>query len=186
MVLSRGTRSMKQRVLFFLCAMVVFAGFANAQDKTVTNADLEKFRQKRIQAEKDLRAYYTKMGLSQDDLAKQEAAEAKEREELSARLRASRLEQERIALEARRNEDAAAPVNGVVTNAIPDYSGYYLYGNRLFPIRGPWRRPLGPRVQWRATPMGIVYEPGSLPSSIWSPRIQQRTRPAWRTPRRPR
>lgn len=177
---------MKQRVLFFLCAMVALAGFANAQGKTVTNADLEKFKQKRVQAEKDLKEYYAKMGLTEEDVAKQYAAETKEREDLSARLRASRLEQERIAAEARAREEAAAQVNVVVANSIPNYSGYYLYGNHLYPIRGPWRRPFGSRVQWRATPMGVVYEPGSLPSSIWSPRIQQRTRPAWRTARRPR
>jgi septal ring factor EnvC (AmiA/AmiB activator) len=177
---------MKQRVLFFLCSMVAFAGVANAQGKTVTNADLEKFKQKRVQAENDLRAYYAKLGLTQEDVANQEAAEAKEREELSARLRASRLEQERLAEEARRRDEAAAAasVNVVVTSGVPDYSGYYLYGNRLFPIRGPWGRPYGSRVQWRATPMGIVYEPGSLPSAIWSPRIQPRPRPVWRSSRR--
>jgi septal ring factor EnvC (AmiA/AmiB activator) len=177
---------MKHRVLFFLCAMVAFAGFANAQGKTVTNADLDKFKQKRLQAEKDLKEYYAKIGLTPEDVAKQEAAEAKEREELSARLRASRLEQERIAAEIREREEAVAPVNVVVTNGIPDYSGYYLYGNRLFPNRGPWNRRFGSQVRWRATPMGIVYEPGSLPSSIWSPPVQQRTQPAWRASRRPR
>jgi len=177
---------MKQRVLFFLCVMVASAGFANAQGKTVTNADLDKFKQKRLQAEKDLKEYYSKIGLTAEDLAKQGAAEAKERTELSARLRASRLEQERIANEARMREEAAAPVNVVVTNGIPDYSGYYLYGNRLFPNRGPWNRRFGSQVRWRATPMGIVYEPGSLPSSIWPPPVQHRTQPAWRTARRPR
>lgn len=174
---------MKQRVLFFLCTVVAFAGFANAQGKTVTNADLEKFKQRRLQAEKDLKDYYERIGLTAEEVAKQEAAEAREREELSARLRAARLEQERLEAEARRQEAAAAPVNVVVTNGVPDYSGYYLYGNRLFPIRGPWGRPPGSRVQWRATPAGVVYEPGSLPSSIWSPQFPQRNRPAWRTVR---
>lgn len=177
---------MKQRVLFFLFAIVAFAGLANAQGRTVTNADLEKFKQKRIQGEKNLKEYYAKIGLTEEDVAKREAAEAKERQELSARLRASRLEQERIEAEIRQREEAVAPVNVVVTNGIPDYSGYYLYGNRLFPIRGPWNRRYGSQVRWRATPMGIVYEPGSLPSSIWSPPVQQRTRPAWRSLRRPR
>ena len=176
---------MKQRVLFFLCVMVAFAGFANAQGKVVTNADLDKFRQKRLQAEKDLNDYYAKMGLTAEDLAKREAAEAKERDELSARLRASRLEQERIAAETRAKADAAIPVNVLVTEGMSDDTGYFLYGNTLYPIRGPWNRPRS-RVQWRATPMGIVYEPGSLPSSIWTPRFPQRTRPAWRTVRRPR
>jgi septal ring factor EnvC (AmiA/AmiB activator) len=173
-------------MLFILCGMMALAGLANAQGKVVTNADLDKFKQKRLQAEKDLKEYYAKIGLTEEEVAKQEATEAKQREELSARLRASRLEQERIEAESRQREEAVAPVNVVVTNGIPDYSGYYLYGNRLFPNRGPWNRRYGSQVRWRATPMGIVYEPGSLPSAIWSPRPQQRTGPAWRTPRRPR
>lgn len=177
---------MKRRVLFILCTVVASAGFAGAQGKTVTNADLEKFKQKRLQAEQDLKEYYAKIGLTEEEVTKREAAEAKERDELSARLRAARLEQERIEAEARAREEAAAPVNVLVADPTPNYSGYYLYGNTLYPIRGPWRRPFGSRVQWRATPMGIVYEPGSLPSSIWTPRFNQRTRPAWRSPRRPR
>lgn len=176
---------MRQRVLLFLCAMVAFAGLANAQGKTVTNADLEKFKQKRIQGEKELKEYNAKLGLTEEDVAKQDAAKAKEREALSARLRASRIEQERIANEIRLREEAAARVNVVVTGGVPDYSGYYLYGNQLYPMRGSWRRPLASR--WRATPMGVVYEPGSLPSSIWSPpRFQPRRQPAWRPARRPR
>ena len=68
---------MKQRVLFFLCVMTALAGFAIAQGKVVTNTDLEKFKQKRVQAEKDLKEYYAKMGLSEGDIAKQEAADKK-------------------------------------------------------------------------------------------------------------
>lgn len=177
---------MKHRMLFILCATLALAGFADAQGRVVTNADLDKFKQKRLQAEKDLKEYYAKIGLTAEDVAKQEAAESQEREELSARLRASRLEQERIEAEIRQREEAVAPVNVVVTNGIPDYSGYYFYGNRLYPNRGPWNRRYGSQVRWRATPMGVVYEPGSLPSSIWSPPVQQRARPAWRSPRRPR
>ncbi|HEX6279000.1 MAG TPA: hypothetical protein VFZ49_03195 [Pyrinomonadaceae bacterium] len=177
---------MKQRVLFFLCAIVACAGFAAAQGKTVTNADLEKFKQKRLQAEQDLKEYYAKIGLTEEEVAKREAEEMRVREELASRLRAERIERERIAAETRAREEAASPVNVVVTTGIPDYSGYYLYGNTLYPIRGPWRRPFGSRVQWRATPMGIVYEPGSLPSAIWSPRFNQRTPRAWRPAGRPR
>jgi hypothetical protein len=175
---------MKQRALFFLCTMIALAGFASAQGKTVTNADLEKFKQKRVQGEKDLKEHYAKLGLTEEDVAKREAEEAKEREELSARLRSSRLEQERIANEFRQREEAAAPVNVVVTNGNPGYSGYYLYGNQFYPIRGAWRRPPGSQIRWPATPMGIIYEPGSLPSAIWSPRVQQRRQPGWRPARR--
>lgn len=179
---------MKQRVLFFLCAMVALAGFANAQGKTVTNADLEKFKQKRLQADQELKLYYAKLGLSEEDVVKREAANAKEREELSARLRASRLEQERLDAEARQREIEAAgtPVNVVVPNGGYGYPGYFTYWNSYSRQRGRWNGQTRFPVIWRATPMGVIYEPGSLPASIWTPRIPQRQQPAWRPARQPR
>lgn len=175
---------MKRRMLFCLCVMAAFASLAVAQGKTVTNADLEKYKQKRIQADEGRKAYYAKLGLTEEEVAKREAAENKEREELSARLRANRLEQERIEQEMREREAAAQQqVNVFVPQQQDPYysGGYFVYGNRLYP-----NRRFGSRVQWRATPMGIVYEPGSLPSSIWGPPQVRRTGPAWRNSRRPR
>ena len=166
---------------------VVLAGFANAQDKTVTNADLEKFKQKRLQAEQDLKQYYARLGLSEEDVAKQEAAEAKEREELSARLRASRLEQERIEAEARAREAESIPttVNVVVPGQDYGYPGYFTHTNPYYGRRGRWVRPTRYPIIWRATPMGVIYEPGSRPASIWTPRIGRRP-PPLREARRPR
>ncbi len=179
---------MKQRVLFVLCVVLGCAAFVAAQGKTVTNADLEKFKAKRLQADQELRQYYAKLGLSEEDVAKRDAANAKEREELSARLRASRLEQERLDLEARQREfeAAGAAFNVVVPNDSLGYPGYFTNTNPYFGRRGRWVRPTRFPVIWRATPMGVIYEPGSLPASIWTPRIQQRYQPAWRPARRPR
>ena len=177
---------MKQRVLFFLCVMTVLAGSAVAQGKTVTNADLDKFKQKRVQAERDLKEYYAKMGLTEADIAKRDAAEVKAREELSARLRASRLEQERLEQEVRDREVQVSQVNMFVPQTEQGYTGYFLYGNRYYGYRRVGNRPYNNGVMWRATPMGIIYEPGSLPASIWSPRDPRRPMPAWRNPRTPR
>lgn len=177
---------MKQRLLFFLCVVFGCAGLAAAQGKTVTNADLEKFKQKRLQAEQDLKAYYAKLGLTEEDIAKQEAADAKSREELSARLRATRLEQERIDAEARQYEIEAAgtTVNVVVPNESYGYPGYFTHTNPYFGRRGRWVRPTRFPVTYRATPVGIIYEPGGRPASIYSPTIRQGQRPAWRPARR--
>jgi hypothetical protein len=166
--------------------MVGCSAFAAAQDKAVTNADLEKFKQKRVEAEQGLKDYYAKLGLSEEDVAKREAANAKEREELSARLRASRLEQERLDAEARQREieSSGMTVNFVVPNGGTGYPGYFTYGNSYFRQRGRWNRPTRFPLIWRATPMGVIYEPGSLPASIWTPRIPQRQQPAWRSTRR--
>lgn len=188
MILSEWYRTMKQRVLFFLCVLVGCVGFAAAQSKTVTNVDLEKFKQKRLQAEQGLKEHYAKLGLSDEDVAKRDAANAKEREELSARLRASRLEQEMLDAEARQREIQAAgtSVNVIVPSGGYGYPGYFTYGSSYYRQRGHWNSQPRFPVIWRATPMGVIYEPGGRPASIYSPTIPQRQRPAWRTSRWPR
>ena len=163
-------------------------GFADAQAKTVTNADLEKFKQKRIQAEEGLKNYYQKLGLTEEDVAKKQADENKAREELSARLRASRLEQERLEAEARQREAEAnaTPVTVIVEAQGGVNPGYYTYSSPYYRRGGRWYRPSRYPITWRATPMGVIYEPGGLPASIWTPRIPQRQQPAWRPARQPR
>lgn len=67
---------MKKRILLVLSLILISSGFAAAQTakRTVTNADLEKFRQKREQAEADYRANYKKLGMpSPEELQKMEA-----------------------------------------------------------------------------------------------------------------
>lgn len=162
-----------------LCCLV---GSAAAQTRTVTNADLAKFREKRLQAEKELDEHYAKMGLTRADVERRDAEDAKEREELALKLRAARLERERVEYEARAREAAAAAARRqeVVIAPEPYYSGlggYIFYGNRWIstPIWGLRRHNDG--IRWRATPMGVVYEPGSRPSTIWSPPFGGRPRP---------
>ncbi len=80
---------MKKELLFILCSIFLAAGFASAQTvrKTVTNADLEKFRQKRLAAENDYRENYAKMGFpSPEELEKQREQDSKNLSALSARL----------------------------------------------------------------------------------------------------
>jgi TolA-binding protein len=88
---------MKKRILLLLSLIFSVAAVTFAQTKTVTNADLESFRQKRLQAEKDYRENYAKLGFpSPQELEKQLAEDQRRLEELSTRLRAERLERERI------------------------------------------------------------------------------------------
>ncbi len=92
---------MKRRVLFVLGLVFVFSGLAIAQTKTVTNFDLEKFKQKRLQAEKELRENYRELGFpSPEEMEKQNAESRKELSELSQRLRAERLAREALEYEA--------------------------------------------------------------------------------------
>lgn len=173
---------MKQKLLFFL-SIFAFSAVAYAQTRTVTNADLEKYKERRVKAEQALKEYYARQGITEEELAKREAAEAKDREELSARLRATRVAEEQSRYQQQLNaREAAMPQVNFVIGQQPQgyiYPGYYYYGNRWYPRRGV-QGHFGNGVGWRATPMGIVYEPGSRPSSIWGPPTPAPRRPAWR------
>jgi hypothetical protein len=69
--------AMRERILLVLSLILAVTSVVSAQTtarRTVTNADLEKFRQKRLQAEADYRANYKKLGMpSPEELAEREA-----------------------------------------------------------------------------------------------------------------
>lgn len=86
---------MKKQILLFAGFIFIFSSVASAQRKTVTNADLEKFRQKRVQSEQEYRENYQKLGLpSPEELDKRREQNNKALAELSARLGKERLERE--------------------------------------------------------------------------------------------
>ena len=157
---------MSRRSIFVLCFVMLLSGLAAAQAKTVTNADLQKFKEKRIQAEKGLKNYYAEMGLTEEEVAKRDAADAKAREELSARLRSERLEREWLERDRMEREMAAAPpqVNVYVPQQQERINqGYYGYPNPYynypyFPNRWPRNRRYETGPRWRATPMGVIIE----------------------------
>lgn len=67
---------MKERILLILSLLLItnVAVFAQTAARTVTNDDLDKFRQKRVQAEADYRANYQRLGMpSPEEMKKQEA-----------------------------------------------------------------------------------------------------------------
>lgn len=172
-------------LLFFVLAVVPLGAYA--QTRTATNADLEKFRAERLEAERQYRQNYERLGLpSPEELERRRAESARERTELSARLRAERLQREQLAAMAAR---AAAEPDGsvVIVENGGERSvvyGYGVYGYPNYRNRRYWARP---GVVWRATPGGVIYEPGGRSSYIYTPRFE-RPRPAFRirTPRPPR
>ncbi|MBK9164107.1 MAG: hypothetical protein IPM21_09355 [Acidobacteria bacterium] len=172
--------------LFLLLFGLVLAPLAvDAQTRTVTNADLEKFRSERLEAERQYRQNYERLGLpSPEELERRRVESAREREELSARLRAERIQREQFAAMAAR---AAAEREGsvvIIENGRQQVVGYGVYGYPNYRGRRYWARP---GVVWRATPGGVIYEPGGRSSYIYTPR-SERPRPAFRirTPRPPR
>jgi hypothetical protein len=96
---------MKKRILVLLSLIFSISAVTFAQTKTVTNTDLETFRQKRLAAEKDYRENYARLGFpSPQELEKQIVEDKEKLADLSGRLRAQRLERERTnALDAQNN-----------------------------------------------------------------------------------
>lgn len=92
---------MKKRLLFILCLFSLASSAAIAQTKTVTNQDLEKFRQQRLQAERDYRENYAALGFpSPEELKREREENRKERSEFAEQIRRENLEREKIENEA--------------------------------------------------------------------------------------
>ncbi len=95
---------MKQKLQIVLVLILGIAGSAAAQSRTVTNADLEKFKSERLKAAAEYRENYARWGFpSPEELDHRREKSRIESEKLSAELRASRLESER--LEAQRQTE---------------------------------------------------------------------------------
>lgn len=117
---------MIQKLFFVFCFITATAAVASAQSKTVTNVDLEKYRQGRVKGETDLRDNYARLGFpSPEERARREVAAAKEREELSARLQKEELERDRLDAERAAAESRAAQYYYRVPQQPEILSGYY-------------------------------------------------------------
>lgn len=131
---------MKKRLLFILCLFFVGSGAAAAQQRrqvrTITNQDLEKFRQTRLQAERDYRENYQKLGFpSPEELNRQREQDRKDRAELAGRIRREDLELEKIKNEA---EFQQAQIDSLQSNRINQGYAYYNNGGYYgsYPLLG--------------------------------------------------
>ncbi len=136
-----------------ICAVLVlaFASVASAQSKTVTNADLEKFRIKRLAAEKDLRENYRELGFpSPEEMARSEEEGRRARAALVRELIRREEEEARYALPARPAVQTA-PAFPYPNPSFVDYGGrvapsyfyyrfYYPYGGRRYIRDGRYGR----------------------------------------------
>lgn len=161
---------MTQRSLFIFCLIVCSAGLAAAQ--SVTNADLEKYKQARLKAESDYRENYRKWGFpSPEELDRQRQQSSVEAEQLSAKLRSDRLAREKIEAERRAKERVTAAPYGYqgFESQWPNY--WYGYGYGTYWGYGRRHRP-------RVTPhYGSGYFAGG---QFWpTPGSQTRSAPMW-------
>ncbi len=88
---------MRQRSFFVFCLTIIFCSVGFSQNSTVTNSDLQVYREKRLEAEREYRENYQRMGFpSPEELDRRREQSLKETEALSAKLRAERLQRESI------------------------------------------------------------------------------------------
>ena len=149
---TKGDKRMKIRYLFLVFIISVAATITPAQRRTVTNSDLERYRQERVRAEDELRQEYARNGTSYDEVVRRNRESQKEMIELAAKLRAERLERERIEVEeetAARTAEAYRRVSAAVYFQEPDdwnggwFGGYGFgsgrhgrFGSRQFQQQG--------------------------------------------------
>ena len=178
----RRKKGMK-RIAVVLSVIFVLAGAAWAQTddsswsvpstKTVTNDNLEKFRIKRLSAEREYRKNYRNMGFpSPEEIDRLREESARDLADLAGRLRNERIERERIGVERMRAEAeiAAATTPPAAPETRTEYRTFYygapiyrggtIYDNRYYKYRGLYRRwpysGTGPfyTQPYRATPFG--------------------------------
>ena len=184
-------------IVVFLAGLVASAQRAV---RTVTNADLAKFRDRRVAAEQEYRDNYERLGMpSPEELDAMRDRDMDARLQLVDQLRQARLEKERLAMERdRMNLDAdrlafEREVRDTEYVVAPGYGGFYGgsfgsfdsgfgfgFGDRFRGRRGFGRFPIFP--SYRITPTGVIFEPGSRSGNIYSPVPTVPTGPAWRRP----
>lgn len=147
----------------FLSLFAAFSLSISAQTKTVTNASLEKYKQARVKADKEYRESYQRLGRpSPEEIDRLEEERKRETAELSARLRAERLQQEQFDAIRQHNEavqrqnyynnrQVVQPVyqNGY-SFGFPNY-GFYNYNTVQRPPRQNYPRYDNPARFWSFT-----------------------------------
>lgn len=131
----------------------------NAQTPTVTNADLEKYREKRLAAERELRENYEELGFpSPEELLDMESRSRRERAKIVSELRerdAELARQEQMVFESSAGGAAAF---GYPNPEFVDYGGryapsylYYTYYNPYLIRTGTryYKEPPRFRTFWR-------------------------------------
>lgn len=117
----------RTRLFIGSALILILSAVAYGQTKTITNADLEKYRQARLAAEKDLRENYKALGFpSPEVLARQEEESRRELSELAQRLR----ERDRRNAASQRSYyvpryPQSAPVYPYPNPSFVDYGGQY-------------------------------------------------------------
>ena len=127
---------MKKFAIVILSMTATLSAFA--QTKTVTNQDLEKFRQQRIAADRDLKEKYAEMGTTAEEVEKRRQQKRAEMEQYSDQLRKERIEMEiaKRANELNSQIDALNAQMAYLNNQGFYYPGVYAFSYPLFGFGG--------------------------------------------------
>ena len=172
-----------KKIAVVFCALFSLAMAASAQTtRTVTNFDLEKYRDQRVAAEREYRETYAKRGMpSPDELKAASDARIQQTLDLAERMRADQFEQQRLALQTQAQQiqieelrsQQSAPVFYPSDNLIWSYGGFTDFGRGRFRSRdlrnrngrgyyigggNVWPAPLGSQPQ-RLRPIFRVGSP---------------------------
>lgn len=113
---------MRSKIWLFFSLMLVLSGVSLAQTKTVTNADLERFKQKRLQAEAEYRAKHKELGMpSPEELEQRQADDQRRLQELSQQIR----------YETRQKQDYWQSQSAYLRSQIADVNAQIRYLNQL-------------------------------------------------------
>ncbi len=145
---------------------------AYAQTKTVTNADLEKFRAQRVEAEKNLRAEYARKGFPTPEQVEAESEQRRARmEKYSDQLRQQRLQSENgILAQADALRTQIASIDAQI-NYLRNQGGSYnnqsfVYSNGYIPYGYQRNRSVLPQIRNLPPNMRTVQEYAAMyPSS---------------------
>jgi hypothetical protein len=123
------------RSSFVVLVVLLLPLCANAQIRSVTNSDIEKYRQDRLREEKEYRENYERLGMpSPEEIDRRVEESQAELEQLSAKFRQDDEQRERLAAQTRSYRQLS--VTYVYSSAQP-YSPYW---NDVI-WSGAWRRP---------------------------------------------
>jgi len=116
-----------------LCVLFSFSAAALAQTakRTVTNADLERFSQQRIAADREYRRTFVEKGMpSPEELKAQSDARVKETVDLAEKIQAANLEREKLELAAMQQQRPQTVIisQGSGGGYYPSDYGFWGYG----------------------------------------------------------
>ena len=151
---------MKQKWLLVFCVVFALAGFVTAQSRPVTNANLEKYQQERLKADREYRENYARLGMpSPEELERRRERSRIETERLAADIRAENIElarlevareaNARLASDRLANQRIAQSYYGgsrydpdwYYPNFIGSYSGIRHFPRHGFPVYRPHSQP---------------------------------------------